>query len=49
MQVQPLRFVINNVAIRSVLDRGNTHEINLADEMLKVVNTNDLLICIFIL
>lgn len=37
--------VLNNVAIRSVLDRGNTHEINLADEMLKVVNTNDLLIC----
>lgn len=34
--------VLNNVAIRSVLDRGNTHEINLADEMLKVVNTTDL-------
>lgn len=36
--------VLNNIAIKSVLSRGNAYEVNLVNEMLPAINADDLLI-----
>ncbi len=37
--------VLNNIAIKSVLSRGDSYEVDLAIDMLESIKSNDLLIC----